>query len=37
MHFSLSREMQPVAGFLRQVIDESPQRLSVLLYQGEIA
>lgn len=35
MHFSLSTEMTPVRDFLRLVTTESPQRLAVLLYQGE--
>ncbi len=35
MHFSLTREMVPVSDFLATVASESPQRLAVLLYQGE--
>lgn len=36
MHFSLTREMVPVRDFLATVASESPQRLAVLLYQGEV-
>ena len=36
MHFSLTREMVPVREFLATVASESPQRLAVLLYQGEV-
>ena len=36
MHFSLTREMVPVRDFLATVASESPQRVAVLLYQGEV-
>lgn len=35
MHFSLTQEMVPVREFLTMVVSESPQRLTVLLYQGD--
>ncbi|MGH9890708.1 MAG: hypothetical protein ACREA0_01730 [bacterium] len=36
MHLSLSAEMVPVQDFLRTVASESPQRLTVLLYRGDV-
>lgn len=35
MHFSLRTEMVPVRDFLQMVASESPQRLAVLLYNGD--